>query len=735
MQSKRFLTLLVSLASGLAAAQENMCAVSSLPFPDTEHLKAQQTEVKAQRTEIQQDRLASFSGDVDILNQDARITAQQATLDKQKQRLTAEQGVSYQDQQMLVSSDHVDVDMATGQLVMENTHYQLTQLNGKGDAKTIRLSQQEGVLLEDVSFSTCPIGNEDWRIEASSIELGAGNLWGEATHTRFYIRDVPVLYLPYFAFPVTDLRQTGLLFPKMSSSSSTGISYEQPFYWNIAPNFDATIGTRLMSERGSQFKGEFRYLTEHQAGQINVEYLANDRKLDNSDARYFYRYTHTGDLSDRWTISTELNGLSDDNYIVDFGSDYYNRADTHLYKTLALNYYSDQLDVNFQTKDFEIIGDHPSTYRALPELRLNYHQPLLGALDFRLNAQAAHFSNQEQDAPEATRIHLAPTLALPYNTNWGEFIAEAGILHTRYNQSHIDGTELAEDVTRNLSRARIYGGLTFERPTDWFGINTTQTLEPKIQYLYTSYQDQSEIGLYDTTPLLNDFEGLFRGEEFTGLDRISDKNQLTLGVTSRFLDDKNREQFKLSLGQTFYLADNRLLAAAKEENRSALAAEVDWQMSSKWFAHSEVQISTLTDKLERSNLSLEYQLADNKLLQINHRYVRELSDEKISQLGVTASWPIAENWQWVSRWYRDVDRHRTIETYTGVEYESCCWSVRMIAQRHLTNRYDSSGLQSTNEFDSGVSLQFIFKGFGRSNGSRDMLKDGLFGYRQPYLMN
>ena len=189
------------------------------------------------------------------------------------------------------------------------------------------------------------------------------------------------------------------------------------------------------------------------------------------------------------------------------------------------------------------------------------------------------------------------------------------------------------------------------------------------------------------------------------------------------------------MGQIFYLEDNKVTAASKEDDRSALAAELDWRIGSKWLAHSEVQVSTETDKVERSSIGLEYRLARDKMVQFNHRFVRDLSGEQISQLGLTASWPITRDWYWVGRWYRDIERHRTIESYTGLQYESCCWALRIVAQRQLTSRFDDDGLQSTDEFDSGIAIQFLFKGIGGDSSGRDMLRDGLFGYRQPYLLD
>lgn len=294
-----------------------------------------------------------------------------------------------------------------------------------------------------------------------------------------------------------------------------------------------------------------------------VEYLPSDNDLDSQPDRYFYRIEHQGEINDNWVLGVDFNGLSDDNYIVDLGSDYYSRADTHLYRTISLNYYSKNLLVGMHVKDFEVLGDTAESYRALPELKVNYQTPWGKYLTFNLDSELAYFDSTSESAPKATRFHVAPTVALPLRSAWGEFVAETSLLQTIYKQENIQDTDLSEDVTRTLGQARLFGALYFEKDEAWFNKDMSMTLEPKIQYLYTSYEDQTDIGQYDSTPLLTDVEGLFRGQEFTGLDRISDNNQITLGLTTRMLDKNNREQFVLSVGQIFYLEDNKVVAATK----------------------------------------------------------------------------------------------------------------------------------------------------------------------------
>ena len=316
------------------AAPLAFCSVEPVTFSSQALMPKGHVKVEANRTEIIQDTVALFSGNVDITSDTAVISASQAQINGSGRDLIAKGDVTYQDSQLKVESDAVTLRSEEERLEMQNTRYQLTGFVGQGAAKDIVLDTDTGIVLKEVSFTTCPEGDEDWLIRASEISLEKGTVWGQAKHTRFYIADVPVFYLPYFAFPVSNERQTGLLFPELTSSSRTGVDYTQPFYWNIAPNYDMTISPRLMTLRGLQLNTEFRYLTERSQGKAYVEYLPSDSDISGNPDRYFYRLEHQGLIADNWLLNVDFNGLSDDNYLVDLGSDYYSRADTHLYLSL-----------------------------------------------------------------------------------------------------------------------------------------------------------------------------------------------------------------------------------------------------------------------------------------------------------------------------------------------------------------------------------------------------------------
>ena len=736
MRNTFFTLLLISVLSTGAHADAPLCAQTNLEFNPQRLVKSEQIRVFADNAQLIQDTTAQFEGSVVITSNKAIINADNANINDSGREVIARGDVLYRDQQLQVESQNVELNTNLKLLQMQDTEYRLQSISGRGNSSLLSISDEQGLQLDEVSFTTCPRGGEDWKIQASSISIAKDSPFGEAYNTRFYLGGVPVFYLPYFAFPVTTERQSGLLFPKFGSSSTVGIEYEQPIYWNIAPNYDATISPRYMSERGLQLKTEFRYLSAQHKGELQLEYLANDLDTQNDQDRYFYRLSHQGNFGHNWHVNLDISGLSDDNYIVDLGSDYYNRADTHLYRLLGFNYYSDNLDMSLQFRDFEVIGDQPDGYRALPEIKLNYEQLISSYIEFNVSTEMAYFQNPQEQNADAFRVHVQPSVILPYRRAWGELLAEVSLLSTYYQQETSSARpEIAKEVTRHLGQARLYASLVFEKDQQVLGESYKLTVEPKAQYLYTSYQNQSMIGRYDTTDLLTNFSNLFRGQDFTGLDRINDNNQLTIGATARLLDDSNREQLALSIGQIFYLQDAKLLGSLREQERSALAAELDWQLNQRWFLHSDIQVAVTTDKVERSSIATEYRITDNKLIQLNHRFIRDLSGETINQVGVTASWPLAKNWQWVGRWYRDTERSRTSESFFGVQYESCCWALRLTAQRHLSNRFDVTGSGNINEFDTGIALQFTFKGLGSSKSGTDMLEQGLFGYRQPYILN
>ncbi len=707
------------------------------------------------KVSLNDNQSAVFSDGVELTHRDTLLSAPSATFSKTEQKMFADGGISYYSPQLKVSSSSFSARLDDNNATMADADYRFISQAGRGYAREMRASSEQ-VSLKEASFTTCPDGDNGWALEAEDIQLNADDGWGEAWNSVVKIKGVPVLYLPYMTFPVSNQRKSGLLFPKFGSSQKLGIDLQLPYYLNLAENYDATITPRYMSERGTQLKTEFRYLSEQDSGKLQLELLPDDQdKPADFGSRYLSHLEHRSDFAGNWRAQVDFTDVSDDAYLSELGSDFNNQSDTQLNRHASLSYFGSDLYSNIRLQGFEILGNYADnySYAALPQWDLNSARPvkLPAGFEFSWHSQYSHFANENAPIEQADRLHLEPTLRLPYITPAYELQLETGLMSTYYQQKRrtdltttpAELSPIAEDTARHLPKVQLNGKLNFERDASWFGQSSLQTLEPQIQYLYIPYRDQSQIWQYDTARLQDDYFGLFRQNRFSGLDRINDANQLTLGATTRIYDEFDTERFRFSLGQIVFLADpetnqldNSQTVAATE---SIFAAESVLHFQQRWFLNSGVQYDSKTKRVIKSNVSLDYRSDDKNLLQLNHRYSRYVSGNEIEQLGALGTVPLNNQWQLVGTYYRDLHNSRMIEANLGLQYESCCWAVRLTARRQIETNLDLpiNNINSPFKLDSGIALQFVLKGFGDSAGFNvsDMLSTGVFGYRRPYLLN
>ena len=379
---------------------------------------------------------------------------------------------------------------------------------------------------------------------------------------------------------------------------------------------DATITPYYMSERGTQLKTEFRYLTDLQSGNINIEYLNKDNSITlNDDARYLLRLKHVGTFSDNFRAYIDYTTISDDNYLVDISSKEYNSNDAYLYQVGELSYFGENWQTTMKTQDFEVLGNHQSSYKTLPHIELLVQQPFTLLSEqavqgqFELYSELTRFKAETNQQLSANRYHIEAGLSVPVSTPAWFLNSELKLMHTYYQQNNIqEGSELTKNVNRTLPKVRFHGGINFDRTLSLFGHNYTQTIEPQIQYLYIPEEDQTDIGLYDTTNLQDDYNGLFRDRSYSGLDRISGANQYTWGITSRVLDQSNLEIFRLSVGRIQYLADDNIFDELIDKTntinddttddtlnsqQSSVAANLFYRLNNKWQISSDIQYNTI----------------------------------------------------------------------------------------------------------------------------------------------
>lgn len=699
-------------------------------------------------TAIEKNQFAKFTGGVTLLTPTDTIKANQIELNRQDLMVNAEGDIHFQNEGINVFASKLNASKALGGTTLNDTTYQLVTSAGRGAAKAISVSQDGILSLINSSFTTCFGEKPDWNIQASKININANKKQLEAYNAKFEILDVPVFYVPYFTMPIGDERHSGLLYPSMRSSVNSGFELRLPYYINIAENLDATVTPRYMSRRGVQLNTEFRYLFGQQSGVIDVEYLNRDLNLiQNKDPRYLARVQHIGTFSDRFRAFVDFTTISDDNYLIDLNSEQYNSNDAYLYQVGEISYFGDTWSAKVQLQDFEILGNYTSSYRTEPHIELSKSQAIpFGNAMFNIYSELTRFTTDESNRPNAERYHIEAGFNLPIRRPGWFINSEVNLLQTTYRQDNIPvNSMLKEKVSRTLPRVRIHTGMNFDKTLTYKNKNYTQTIEPQLQYLYIPSKDQSGIGLYDTATLQDDFDGLFRDRRFSGLDRIAEANQYSWGLTTRILDPQNQERLRLSLGRIVYLNTTNEANSLIQDTltASALATEMYFRIHDDWQFSSEIQYNTQTNSTNQSQSNIDYQFKKNQTLQLNHRYTRNVSGNTLEQLSLLGNVNVGQKWQFVGRVTQDLQNKRSLESYVGIQYSSCCWGLRFSFHRNINSTIDElqnnvTNIDNRQAFDSGFKLNFVYNGVGSqqvSDNISDMFNSSIFGYKRPYFLN
>lgn len=713
--------------------------------------------ITAANTRIVENNQAEFTGGVSLCYGDTNLNADAAYLSKNDQSIKAKGNIEYQNTTLNVNSQAFEANFEDSSVHLNEAEYTLSDNKGHGQASGLSVEPDNAIVLTDATFSTCPIGDNSWLLSAEKISLDAQGQ-AEAWNAVIKVKDTPILYLPYLSLPINFSRKSGFLYPRISSSGKFGLDISTPYYWNIAENYDATITPRYMSNRGLQIQGEFRYLTEQHNGIVNVEWLGSDDEATQLGSRHLIQVKNKSQINDNWRAFIDFADVSDDAYLADLRPIHYSPSDTQLYKQLEVGYFGDSLQANIRVQDFEILGDHVKAYQTLPQIELSNAKPIaFGPFLFNMTGEFSHFRNSEAKVVDADRLHLQPSLTLPYETPAITASAEVALLSTIYRQTMREdliaagNTEYDKNVTRHIPQVRLYGKVNFQRDMKWGDNTYLNTFEPQVQYLYSPFKEQGRIGNFDSTRLQDDYYSLFRNNRFGGLDRIAEANQIAIGATTRVYDKSNQEVFHASFGQIFYISRNNdeIVTTPDEQNprsaeqvsasRSALAGDIMLRWSKRWSFYGEIQYDSVASELSQTNLSLDYRTEENISARLNHRFSRNVSGYDIEQVGLTTSFPINKQWHFVGGYSQDLDNDRSIESFAGLQYESCCWAVRAVWRRNIDTNLDQfSQLTNPNvPFDSSFSIQFTIK--GASNNSlfniQDITRRGVFGFRRPYFIN
>jgi len=663
---------------------------------------------------------ASMSGGVLVRRGDRLAGADSANYDPTTQALSLLGDVRYLDPTTEIVSQSAEFAYDTGLIRFEDARFLLGGNNSRGAASVLQISQNGTLDLKDVNYTTCPPDSNDWVIEAGSINIDSGTGVGTARKVKLRFKGVPIFYAPYFSFPISNARKSGILTPTIGSAGRSGNEISLPYYWNIRENYDATISPRWLSNRGLQLGTEFRYMTKRNDGIAFVEYLADDSLIDRS--RYLISLEHRTLFDNGWRNLLDFREVSDSQYFEDLGGTLSLTSTTHLNRNLQFDYFGNHWALFAQVQDYQTLDESiiptDEPYRRVPQVQVAGHYPdqILG-LTLGFTGEVVNF---ERDVGvTGWRIDAAPSIELPFERP-GWFVKPAVVLqYTHYDlQDTLPGQP--NDPTRTLPIASFDTGMILERTMKRSG-NLITTIEPRLLYVHIPFRDQNELPVFDTiSPDLN-FVQLYQKNRFMGVDRIGDTDQISIGITSRVLDVNTGEELvSATIGQARFLSDQFVTLPgqpAPEAGSTDYIAELRFLMFDNINFDFGHQWGSEGRGTTQSQARLQYRPQTNKILNLSYRFRRD----SLEQGDVSISWPLSKNWNFVGRYNYSFRDRESLEQFFGFEYESCCWGLRMVHRRFLSTRDGTR--------DTTFGLQLVLKGMMSVGTAADkMLERGILGY-------
>jgi LPS-assembly protein len=680
-----------------------------------------------------------LEGKVNLSRGDQRLRAERITLERPDHRVLIEGGFTYGDPNQALRGQQAEVNLKAETGWFKHADYYLPRRNAQGYAEEVQVDRrQQRTQLEDATYSTCPRGQEFWELRARDLQLNEATGRGAARDITLALNNIPVFYFPYLSFPITDERQSGFLFPRQGYSSETGLDLQVPYYWNIAPNHDMTLTPRLMTARGLLLGAEYRYLYPNHRGQIGAEYIPHDRRYD-GDRGSFNVSDRAAPLPNLYT-NLRYEYVSDDSYLRDLDNNLDFLTINYLERHLDARYQGDGWQALARVQGYQILNSTlfsitGNPYQRLPQLLFDGAWPIsAGGVNYHMYGELVNF--QQSDLVTGSRLDLWPTVSWALEQPWGYFKPQAGFRYTSY-QLDDNPPNAADAPTRDAPILSLDSGLIFDRPlqADWLGVSSgTQTLEPRLFYLYVPYRNQDDIPLFDTTRMDRDYDWLFRKNRFVGADRLGDANQLTTALTTRLIDGRSgRERLRASVGQIQYFEDRQVglypEAPPETADNSGLIAQGTVNLSSQWAVQGGVQLKADNRDLLRSAFDLRYYANPRQLVNLSYLRDRDPSVEaldsgdQIHALDVSLLWPLSSQWRVLARWNQAMNVGRNLETLAGLEYEDCCWALRAVARQY---RFSPVEVDAQNAFY----LELELKGLSRLGGGLEtVLQSSIFGYQ------
>jgi len=643
-----------------------------------------------------------------------------------EQELTATGNMRFEHHGDVLTGDKLSYNLGSESGFVEHPSYSFPRYRARGGADKLQIESRDRYKVEKATYTNCDVGDDDWFIRVDRLEIDRQRDLGVGRNATVVFKGVPMLYTPYLDFALSGRRKSGLLAPTFGSTGQSGFEFTQPFYWNIAPNYDATIAPRFLARRGTLLNAEGRYLEPNLSGEVRGEYLPDDRIKDES--RYGYSWQHRQVFGYGFSGAFDIQGVSDDTYFTDLSDKIAATSQTNLPRDGSLFYDGDWWNATARVQKFQTLQDPlaPVTppYERLPQLTMSANRQTNYLADLGVYGEYVDFNHPT--LVNAQREILYPSMSFPLQTSFFYVTPKIG-----YHYTHYKFEDSSPDETRELPIYSIDSAVTFERQATFRGRDFIQTLEPRLYYVYIPFQDQNQLPNFDTALADFNLAQIFTENQFTGGDRINDANQLTAAVTSRYIDPQDgNEQLRFTVGQRYYFKEQQVSLddSPRSFDRSDLLLAMGGRITSRWLADLGLQYSANESRVERSNVALRYQPQIGKMLNLGYRFTRD----SLEQVDISTQWPIGGRWNGLARWNYTLQDKRLLEGLAGVEYNAGCWAARIVLHRFVS---------ATQEYVNSMFFQLELNGVSRiGSNPLEVLRQNITGYTktnepQPVQMN
>ncbi|ENU98800.1 MULTISPECIES: LPS export ABC transporter periplasmic protein LptC [Acinetobacter] len=696
-----------------------------------------------------------LEGNVVIDQEGRQIRAERVTIDQTQTYAKAEGQVQLAQGGLISQSDDINYNLKTQQGDLNNSFFIAEEQHAHGRAEKIAKTSDDTLELENATYSTCPPEQKPtWKIQADQIKLNQETGRGETRNTKLYVKDVPVLAVPYFNFPIDDRRTTGILTPTFGFTNDGGLELGMPVYLNLAPQYDATITPRYISDRGAMLDGEFRYLTENYGeGRIWGGYLPSDESYSNKDRKDLH-FLHNWQINDQFSTNLEYNYASDKDFFADLDNNPDSKTDLNLRRAWEVNYKNGipGLKAQFKVEDFQTLDptvlDEDRPYARLPQLLVNYKTGNPLGLQYEFNNDTAYFQKDIRNTenidtgdeaiyqPSGTRIYNDFSVRYNHFTPWSFFIPQATLrnINTFYDQDTIDRinnnqtSSSSENHSIVVPQFTLDTGLIFEKDGRYL-----QTLTPRLFYAYSPYENQRNQPNFDSVVASINYDQLFSARRFYGNDRLEDNNFASLGLSYSLFNEEGLERLRASVGQSFFFEDRRVTLDREADKfdreshtgpviqlRSQLNQNVHVNLNSSWMSNGSNA---------QRDVQVYYTGDQGNLYNVGYFYRKDIPNRQESYDQVVGSFiqPIANNWRLVGHAQFDLDNSVAREYLLGVNYESCCWGVSVYGRSYYND------LDDINDPDvkakRAVMAEVTLKGLGGlSNKLTSLLENRILGF-------